>query len=36
VLSVDEIERALDPAEYLGSTDALIDRTLAGFQAIAQ
>lgn len=35
-LSVDEIERALDPDAYLGSTDALIDRALAAFRAIAQ
>ena len=32
ILSTDEIEHALDPARYLGSTDALIDRALASFR----
>jgi 3-carboxy-cis,cis-muconate cycloisomerase len=32
VLSSEEIERALDPARHLGSTDALIDRALASFR----
>jgi 3-carboxy-cis,cis-muconate cycloisomerase len=31
-LSSDEIDLALDPNNYLGSTDALIDRALAGYQ----
>jgi 3-carboxy-cis,cis-muconate cycloisomerase len=31
-LSHDEIEHALDPAHYLGSTDAFIDRALASFR----
>jgi 3-carboxy-cis,cis-muconate cycloisomerase len=30
-LSPEEIDRALDPLAYLGSTDQLIDRALAGF-----
>jgi 3-carboxy-cis,cis-muconate cycloisomerase len=34
VLSPQEIERALDPADYLGSADALIDRALAGYRAL--
>ena len=32
ILSHDEIARALDPARYLGSTDAFIDRALASFR----
>ncbi len=35
-LSSDEIDLALDPKNYLGSTDALIDRALAGYQKILQ
>ncbi len=31
-LSPEEIDDALDPAQYLGSTDALIDRALAAYQ----
>jgi len=34
VLSPVEIERALDPDDYLGSADALIDRALEGYRAI--
>jgi len=34
VLSPAEIERALDPDDYLGSADALIDRALEGYRAI--
>jgi 3-carboxy-cis,cis-muconate cycloisomerase len=33
-LSSDEIDLALDPENYLGSTDALIDRALAAYQKI--
>ena len=36
LLSPDEIERVLDPANYLGSTNALIDRALAGYRAIQE
>ena len=32
ILSTEEIERALDPSRYLGSTDAFIDRALASFR----
>ncbi len=32
VLSPEEIERSLDPASYLGSTDAFIDRALAAYR----
>jgi 3-carboxy-cis,cis-muconate cycloisomerase len=32
LLSSEEIERALDPSRYLGSTDAFIDRALASFR----
>jgi 3-carboxy-cis,cis-muconate cycloisomerase len=31
-LNAEEIERALDPASYLGSTDAFIDRALAQYR----
>jgi 3-carboxy-cis,cis-muconate cycloisomerase len=31
-LSAEEIERAMDPASYLGSTDAFIDRVLAQYR----
>jgi 3-carboxy-cis,cis-muconate cycloisomerase len=34
LLSADEIDRALDPAAYLGSADALIDRALDSYRAI--
>jgi 3-carboxy-cis,cis-muconate cycloisomerase len=34
VLSSDEIDRALDPAGYLGSADALIDRALEAYRAV--
>lgn len=34
LLSPEEIERALDPAGYLGSTNALIDRALAAYRTI--
>ncbi len=33
-MSADEIDRALDPAAYLGSADALVDRALAGFHRL--
>jgi 3-carboxy-cis,cis-muconate cycloisomerase len=33
-LSTEEIERALDPAGYLGSADALIDRALASYHEL--
>lgn len=36
VLSPSEIERALDPSQYLGSTDIFIDRALATYRAINQ
>ena len=32
ILASEEIERALDPARYLGSTDTFIDRALASFR----
>jgi 3-carboxy-cis,cis-muconate cycloisomerase len=34
ILSLEEIDRALDPTEYLGSTDAFIDRALEAYRAI--
>jgi 3-carboxy-cis,cis-muconate cycloisomerase len=34
ILSHQEIERALDPAAYLGSTDAFVQRTLATYRTI--
>jgi 3-carboxy-cis,cis-muconate cycloisomerase len=34
-LSVDEIKSALMPANYLGSTDALIDRALESYRKVA-
>lgn len=34
ILAPEAIERALDPAAYLGSTEKLIDRALAGYKAI--
>jgi adenylosuccinate lyase len=33
-LSSEEIDLALDPENYLGSTDMLIDRALAAYQKI--
>ena len=33
-LSPEEIDHALDPANYLGSTDQLIDRALAAFNEV--
>jgi 3-carboxy-cis,cis-muconate cycloisomerase len=33
-LGPDDIERALDPAHYLGSTDALIDRALESYRQV--
>jgi 3-carboxy-cis,cis-muconate cycloisomerase len=35
-LSPEALDRALDPAGYLGSTDALIDRALASYQAFGE
>lgn len=35
-LSAEEIERAMDPASYLGSTDAFIDRVLAQYREASQ
>ena len=34
ILSPEEIDRALDPGAYLGSTDAFIDRALASYREI--
>ena len=34
VLSPEEIDRALDPLAYLGSTDRFIDRALAGYREL--
>jgi 3-carboxy-cis,cis-muconate cycloisomerase len=34
LLSLEEIDRALDPGAYLGSTDAFIDRALAAYHEI--
>jgi 3-carboxy-cis,cis-muconate cycloisomerase len=34
VLSPEEIDQALDPANYLGSTDVFIDRALAEYRAV--
>jgi len=34
ILSPEEIDRALDPTEYLGSTDVFIDRALEAYRAI--
>ncbi len=34
ILSPEEINRALDPTEYLGSTDVFIDRALEAYRAI--
>jgi 3-carboxy-cis,cis-muconate cycloisomerase len=36
VLSPEEIDNALDPALYLGSTDTFIDRALAAYQKVNQ
>lgn len=35
-LSVEEIDRAFDPQSYLGSTDAFIDRALAGYRKVVE
>jgi 3-carboxy-cis,cis-muconate cycloisomerase len=35
ILSPEEIDRALDPAEYLGSADSFIDRALASYHEVA-
>ena len=35
VLSEDDLLRALDPARFLGSTDAFIDRALAAFRRLS-
>jgi 3-carboxy-cis,cis-muconate cycloisomerase len=34
-LSPEEIDRALDPSAYLGSSDVFVERALAGFRALA-
>jgi adenylosuccinate lyase len=34
LLSPEEIDHALDPGRYLGSTDAFIDRALAAYREI--
>lgn len=34
ILSLEEIDRAFDPREYLGSTDAFIDRALASYREV--
>jgi len=34
ILSLDEIDRALDPGAYLGNTDAFIDRVLVSYREI--
>lgn len=34
ILSPEEIDRALDPSGYLGSTDAFIDRALASYREV--
>ncbi len=34
ILSLEEIDRALDPSGYLGSTDAFIDRALAAYREV--
>lgn len=34
VLSQEEIDRALDPSEYLGSTDTFIDHALASYREV--
>ncbi len=36
ILSPEEIDNALDPARYLGSTDAFIDRALAAYREVHQ
>jgi 3-carboxy-cis,cis-muconate cycloisomerase len=33
-LTEDDVDRALDPAAYLGSTDAFVDRALAAFERV--
>jgi hypothetical protein len=34
ILSPEEIDRALDPSGYLGSTDAFIKRALAAYREV--
>ncbi|HEV2582133.1 MAG TPA: hypothetical protein VGT44_14855, partial [Ktedonobacteraceae bacterium] len=34
LLSLEEIDRALDPGEYLGSTDAFIEMALASYRVV--
>jgi hypothetical protein len=34
ILSPAEIDQALDPGKYLGSTDAFIDRVLASYHEV--
>jgi 3-carboxy-cis,cis-muconate cycloisomerase len=34
ILSPEEIDRALDPGTYLGSTDAFIDRALRSYREV--
>lgn len=34
ILTVEEIDRALDPGTYLGSTDAFIDRALRSYREV--
>jgi adenylosuccinate lyase len=36
VLAPEAIDRALDPASYLGSADALIDRALAAYRGLEE
>jgi 3-carboxy-cis,cis-muconate cycloisomerase len=36
ILSADDIDRALDPARYLGSADALIDRALEAYHELRE
>jgi 3-carboxy-cis,cis-muconate cycloisomerase len=36
ILSLEEIDRALDPGAYLGSTNAFIDRALSSYREVQQ
>ncbi len=36
ILSIEEVDRALDPGAYLGSTNVFIDRALASYREIQQ
>jgi 3-carboxy-cis,cis-muconate cycloisomerase len=36
LLSAEELDRALDPAAYLGSTNALIDRALRSWRQVKE